>query len=82
MFHTFPVRRSASIHGDNFVSFPDLCVSQPKHSHRVVLLGHLKLRVTGLTKCPPPRSSGTLSIALTSSHDSLILMHPAIDIVW
>ena len=49
VFHTFPARRSASIHGDHFVSFSDLCVSQPKHSHRVVLIGHLKRRVTGLT---------------------------------
>ena len=45
VFHTFPVRRSASIHGDNFVSFTDLCGSQPKHSHRVVFIGHLKRQV-------------------------------------
>ena len=45
----FPARRSTCVHGDHFVSLPDLCVSQPKHSHRVVLLGHLKCRVTGLT---------------------------------
>ena len=49
VFLTFPARRSASIHGDKFVSFTDLCVSQPKHSHRVVFIGHLKRRVTGLT---------------------------------
>ena len=49
VFHTFPARRSASIHGDNFVSFTDLCVSQPQHSHRVVFIGHLKRQVTGLT---------------------------------
>ena len=42
----------------------------------------LARRVTGWTYCPPPRSSRTLSFALTSGHDSLILMHPAIDIVW
>ena len=49
VFHTFPARRSASIHGDHFVSFTGLCMSQPKHSHRVVLIGHLKGRVTGVT---------------------------------
>ena len=48
----------------------------------VMFLGHLTRQVTGLTYCPPPRSSRTLSFALTYSHDSLILMHPAIDIVW
>ena len=42
VFHTFPAQRSASIHGDNFVSFTDFCVSQLKHSHRVVFIGHLK----------------------------------------
>ena len=35
VFHTFPVRRSASIHGDTLVSFTDLCMSQPKQSYRV-----------------------------------------------
>ena len=40
VFRTFPARRSARIHGDNFVSFTDLCVSQPKHSRRVVFIGH------------------------------------------
>ena len=45
----FPARRSACIHGDQFVGLTGLCVSQPNHSHRVVLLGHLKCRVTGLT---------------------------------
>ena len=49
VFHTFPAHRSASIHGVNFVSFTDLWVSQPKHSHRVVFIGHLKRRVTGLS---------------------------------
>ena len=49
VFHTFPTRRSASIHGDNFVSISDLCVSLANHSHRVVFIGHLKSRVTGLT---------------------------------
>ena len=38
VFHTSPARRSASIRGDNFVSFIDLCVSLPKHSHRVVFM--------------------------------------------
>ena len=32
-----------------FVSFTDLCVSRPEHSHRVVFVGHLQRRVTGLT---------------------------------
>ena len=49
VFHTFPVRRSACIYGSNFVSFTDLCVSQPKHSHRVVFIGHLGSRVAGLS---------------------------------
>ena len=30
----------------------------------------------------PPRTSRTLSIALTGGHDSLFLRHPAIDTVW
>ena len=38
----FPARRSASIHGDHFVSFTDFSVSQPNHSCRVVFLRHLK----------------------------------------
>ena len=82
VFHNFTARRSARIHGDHFVSFTDFCVSLTRHSHRVMFLGHLTRLVTGLTYCPPPRSSRTLSFTLTYSHDSLILMHPAIDIVW
>ena len=31
-----------------FVSFTDLCVSRPTHSLRVVFIGHLQIRVTGL----------------------------------
>ena len=81
VFHTFPVRRSACIHGDHFVSFTDLFVSQPKQSLRVVLFGHLQWWVTGLTLGPPPCTSRTLSIALTYGPDSQILKHPAIDIV-
>ena len=42
VFHSFTARRSACIHGDNFVSFADLCVSQPEQSYRVVIFGHLK----------------------------------------
>ena len=57
-------------------------MSQPPHSHRVVFIGHLRCRVTGLTYCPPPHTSRTLSIALTYRHASLVLMHPAIDLVW
>ena len=41
VFHTFPARRSAGIHGDHFVSFTGLCVSQPQPSHWVVFPGHL-----------------------------------------
>ena len=61
----FTARRSARIHGDHFVSFTDFCVSLTRHSHRVMFLGHLTRRVTGLTYCPPPRSSRSLSFALT-----------------
>ena len=82
VFQNFTARRSARIHGVHFVSFTDFCVSLTCHSHRVMFLGQLTRRVTGLTYCPPPRSSRTLSFALTYSHDSLILMHPAIDMVW
>ena len=64
------------------VSLTGLYVSQPQHSHRVVFIGHLRCRVTGLTYCPPPRTSRTLSIALTYRQASLVLMHPAIDIQW
>ena len=66
----------------SFVSFPDSCVSLPRIYHRVQFLVCLTRRVTGLTLCPPPRSSRILSFAWTYSPDSLILMHPAIDIVW
>ena len=65
-------RRSTRIHGDHFVSFADFCVSLTRHSHRVMFLGHLTRRVTGLTYCPPPRSSRTLSFELTYSHDSVL----------
>ena len=78
----FPVRHSARIHGDLFVSFPDSCVSLSCISHRVRFLGRLTGRVPGLTYCSPPLFSRTLSLALTYSRDSLILMHPAIDTVW
>ena len=78
----FPVRHSARIHGDLFVSFPDSCVSLSRISHRVRFLGRLTGRVPGLTYCPPPLFSRTLSLALTYSRDSLILMHPAIDMGW
>ena len=66
----------------SFVSFPESCVSLPCISHRVLFLGHLTRRESGLTLCPPPRSSRILSFALIYSYDSLILMHPAIYIVW
>ena len=78
----FPVRHSARLHGDHFVSFPGSCVSLPRIYHRVQFLGCLTRLVTGLTLCPPPRSSRILSFAWTYSPDSLILMHPAMDIVW
>ena len=35
--------------------------------------------MTGWPYCPPPRSSRTLSFALTSGHDSTVLILPAID---
>ena len=78
----FPVRYSDRIHGDHFVRFPDSCVSLPRISHRVLFLGRLTGRVPGLTYCTPPLFSRTLSFALPYSRGSLILMHPAIDIVW
>ena len=81
VFPIFPVRHSARIPGDHFVSFPASCVSVPRIYHSVQFLGHSTRRVTGLTLCPPPRSSRILSFALTYSHGSLILMHPAIDSV-
>ena len=78
----FPVQHSTRLHGDHFVSFPDSCVSLPRIYHRVQFLGRLTRRVTGLPLCPPPRSSRILSFAWTYRPDSLILMHPALDIVW
>ena len=42
VFHAFPARRSACIHGDKFVSFTDLYVSHPQQSYRVVIFGRLK----------------------------------------
>ena len=59
----FPVRHSARLHGDHFVSFPDFCVSLPRISHGMHFFGRLSRRVTGLTLCPPPRSSRILSFA-------------------
>ena len=38
--------------------------------------------MTGWPYCLTPRYSRTLSFALTSGHDSRVLMLPAIDIVW
>ena len=35
--------------------------------------------VTGWHSCPPPRFSRTLSFAVTSGHDSTVLLPPAID---
>ena len=77
----FLVRHSARLHGDHFVSFPDSCVSLPRIYLRVQFLGRLTRQVTGWRLCPPPRSSRILSFAWTYSPDSLILMHPAIDLV-
>ena len=44
----FPARRSACIHGDQLVSLTGLCVSQPKHSHRVVLTLLRRMDVIGV----------------------------------
>ena len=38
----FPVRCSARMHGNHFISFPDSCMSLTRHSHRVMFLGHLQ----------------------------------------
>ena len=40
-FLLLPARLSASIHGDCFISLPDLCMSQPKMSRGVVLFGYM-----------------------------------------
>ena len=80
-FLIFPVRHSARLHGDHFVSFPDSCVSIPHIYLGVQFLGLLPIRVTGWTLCPPPLSSRILSFAWTYSPVTLILMHPAIDLV-
>ena len=37
VFPTFPARRSTCIHGDKFISLPDLYLSQPQQSHWVRL---------------------------------------------
>ena len=42
VFPTFPARRSACIHGDKFISLPDLYMSQPPQSRWVRLFGHLQ----------------------------------------
>ena len=49
VFPTFPARRSACIHGDKFISLPDLYVSQPQHPRWVILFGHLTCQVPGLS---------------------------------
>ena len=75
VFPIFPVRHSARLHGDHFVSFPDSCVSIP----------HIYLGCSSLDSCLDEwlggLSSRILSFAWTYSPDSLILMHPAIDLV-
>ena len=80
VFPIFPVRHSARLHGDHFVSFPDSCVSIP----------HIYLGCSSLDSCLDEWLGG-LSVLLLSlpgfchlrehSPDSLILLHPAIDFV-
>ena len=47
-FLLLPARLSASIHDYCFISLTDLCMSQPKMSHGVVLFGYMLCWVTGL----------------------------------
>ena len=75
----FTVRHSARIHGDLLVSFTDSCVSLARPSHEGLFLGHLRgVYLVGLDVLLR-RSSRTLSFALTSGHDSTVLIPPAID---
>ena len=62
----------------SFCQFPWLLRVPTSYLLWVQFLGLLTRRVTGWTLCPPPRSSRILSFAWTYS---LILMHPAIDLV-
>ena len=81
VFHIFPVRYSARLHGDHFVSFPDSGVSLPHIYLGCSSLDSCLRRVAGWPLSPPPLSSRILSFAWTYGPDSLILMHPAIDLV-
>ena len=79
-FPIFPVRLSARLHGALFVSFPDSCVSIPHFYIGCSSLDScLDEWLGGL--CPPPLSSRILSFEWSSSPDSLILLHRAIDFV-
>ena len=75
----FTVRHSARIHGDLLVSFTDSCVSLACSSHEGLFLGHLHgvylVGLDVLLRALP----GLLSFALTSGHDSTVLIPPAID---
>ena len=73
MFLIFPVRHSARLHG--YLRF------HTSYLPWVQFLGLLPSRVAGWTLCPPPLSSRILSFAWAYSPDSLILLHPAIDLV-
>ena len=65
----------------SFCQFPRLLRVHASYLPWVQFLGLLPRRVAGWTLCPPPLSSRILSFAWTYSPDSLILMHPAMDLV-
>ena len=74
----FTVRHSAHIHGDLLISFTDSCMSLARPSHEGLFLGHLRgVYLVGLVVVL--RALPGLSFALTSGHDSTVLIPPAID---
>ena len=59
-----------------------LCVSQPKNAPCGYAIWTHDMTSDWVALGFPPRTSRTLSIALTGGHDSMFLRHPAIDTVW
>ena len=58
-------------------------MSLAHHSHKGMFLGHLRGKLlVGLAVLLLLAIPGLLSFALTYGHNSRVLMHPAIDIVW
>ena len=71
VFPIFPVRHSARLHGDHFVSFPDSCISIP----------HLYLGCSSLDSCLD-EWLGRLSVPLLSLPGFCLLCGLLVPTVW